>query len=721
MIPGLPMRRILGAFPATVAAALAAAPAWAHHFMDNALPGTLVEGLLSGLGHPLIGVDHAAFIVATGCFLALVKGGMWGVAALIAGSLFGAALHLNGIGIVGGEIGVALSVIVAGGLLIGRWRIEVAWLTGGLALAGALQTDAGWIREHTRLTELARHWHANSRRGSDLLRGDSLASGERWLGMMPRSAPPPMPLLTEYLLVSRQTHDAEDRERQAQVRAALTFQSHFLMTTARQLVADGDQTTAALLAVETLSSPRGADAAELRELGAFLREALEKNPERAVIGNPNNARNASALSPNGELFAAVRQSGDIGIWDGQTGSFIRSLDAADLKCSCLALEPAARRLACGTDDGRLIVFDIAMGSRNAVGDDLGPIEGLSIETSGRYIAMLGRDKLVVFAIDSGAAKELMLDRSRNGGRRWVARFSPDGSTIATSNREAITRLWDTASGRQLRLLEGHTGEVTAISYSPDGKLIATASADASCNVYLARTAAVWDAGVMLVRFRDHGMPLARLRGHVGSLFDVCFDATGRHVATASADRMVRIWDARSGKETVLLSGHKDAVRTVCFDRSGNNLLSTGDDLAARVWSLGTGGTRVIFGSHTAAITDASYGRTDNILTRSDDGTIRIWRAPGPGRSTTEIGLGTADIVTLVREARRSLPRTLTLDQRAKYFLSHQPPRWYITGADGDGEPDSASWHPKWPYEGAEWRTWLEATDRGEGPSMPVGG
>jgi urease accessory protein len=136
------MRRILGALPATVAAALAAAPAWAHHIKDNALPGTLVEGLLSGLGHPLIGVDHAAFIVATGYFLALVKGGMWGVAALIAGSLLGAALHLNGIGIVGGEIGVALSVIVAGGLLIGRWQIGLAWLAGGLVLAGALHGHA---------------------------------------------------------------------------------------------------------------------------------------------------------------------------------------------------------------------------------------------------------------------------------------------------------------------------------------------------------------------------------------------------------------------------------------------------------------------------------------------------------------------------------------------------------------------------------------------------
>jgi len=142
MIPGLRMRRILGALPATVTAALAAAPAWAHHFMDNALPGTLVEGLLSGLGHPLIGVDHAAFIIATGYLLARVAAGMWGVAALIAGSLLGAALHLDGVDIVGGEIGVALSVVVAGGLLIGRWQIGLGWLVGGLALAGALHGHA---------------------------------------------------------------------------------------------------------------------------------------------------------------------------------------------------------------------------------------------------------------------------------------------------------------------------------------------------------------------------------------------------------------------------------------------------------------------------------------------------------------------------------------------------------------------------------------------------
>jgi len=116
-------QKIMKAF--TVAAtALAVLPrmAWAHHFMGGGLPETFAQGLLSGLGHPVIGLDHAAFILAAGFFLALVEGGMWGVPALIGGSLIGATLHLTGFVLPGSEVGVALSVILIGGLVMVRAR-----------------------------------------------------------------------------------------------------------------------------------------------------------------------------------------------------------------------------------------------------------------------------------------------------------------------------------------------------------------------------------------------------------------------------------------------------------------------------------------------------------------------------------------------------------------------------------------------------------------------
>jgi urease accessory protein len=127
----------------TAAALLAAIPGagWAHHVMDGALPATLESGFLSGLGHPLIGLDHAAFLFGAGFLLALVRHGLWGVAALIAGSLGGIALHLAGFNPPGAQAGVALSVVIAGGLVAARRRLDLRWIVPGLALAGVLH---GW-------------------------------------------------------------------------------------------------------------------------------------------------------------------------------------------------------------------------------------------------------------------------------------------------------------------------------------------------------------------------------------------------------------------------------------------------------------------------------------------------------------------------------------------------------------------------------------------------
>jgi urease accessory protein len=127
-----------------VAAVLAVLPAaaQAHHFMGNAVPQTFMEGLLSGLGHPLIGVDHAAFIVGSGFFLALLARGMVGVLVLIGGTLGGAAMHLMGVDVPAGEVGIALSVILIGALVIARRRIELTWVAAGLAVAGVLHGHA---------------------------------------------------------------------------------------------------------------------------------------------------------------------------------------------------------------------------------------------------------------------------------------------------------------------------------------------------------------------------------------------------------------------------------------------------------------------------------------------------------------------------------------------------------------------------------------------------
>jgi WD40 repeat protein/serine/threonine protein kinase len=126
--------------------------------------------------------------------------------------------------------------------------------------------------------------------------------------------------------------------------------------------------------------------------------------------------------------------------------------------------------------------------------------------------------------------------------------------------------------RMIHSLEGHAGFVFRACYSPDGDHLASASAD--------RTVRVWDA--------RGGQERLTLLGHTGMVRDVCFSPDGRHLATASWDKTVRVWDARSGREVFTLEGHRDKVERVCFSPNGEHLASAGDDGALRVWDMRTG-------------------------------------------------------------------------------------------------------------------------------------
>jgi hypothetical protein len=78
-------------------------------------------------------------------------------------------------------------------------------------LVEALETDIGWIREHTRLGGLALHWDAHQRPRGDLLRGHALEEAELWLTQRPKTARSPTNLHQEYIRASRSA--AQDRGR----------------------------------------------------------------------------------------------------------------------------------------------------------------------------------------------------------------------------------------------------------------------------------------------------------------------------------------------------------------------------------------------------------------------------------------------------------------------------------------------------------------------------
>ena len=109
----LAIARVIAALPV----GLIASPAVAHHAMDGATPTTLMQGVLSGLAHPVIGLDHLAFLIALGLLVPLLSRPAVPATAFIAGSWVG-----------------VLACVAWGAPSTLEWLVATTVLGGGLVL-----------------------------------------------------------------------------------------------------------------------------------------------------------------------------------------------------------------------------------------------------------------------------------------------------------------------------------------------------------------------------------------------------------------------------------------------------------------------------------------------------------------------------------------------------------------------------------------------------------
>lgn len=119
-----------------LASALYAQPALAHHPLGGRLPANAFEGLMSGLAHPILGLDHFLFVLAIGLLALRVSVGLWLPVAFVLGGLGGAAFHLGSGNLPWVEIGVTGSLALAGFCLARQAEPKSLWMLGLGAVAG---------------------------------------------------------------------------------------------------------------------------------------------------------------------------------------------------------------------------------------------------------------------------------------------------------------------------------------------------------------------------------------------------------------------------------------------------------------------------------------------------------------------------------------------------------------------------------------------------------
>lgn len=121
-------------------------------------------------------------------------------------------------------------------------------------------------------------------------------------------------------------------------------------------------------------------------------------------------------------------------------------------------------------------------------------------------------------------------------------------------------------------------------------------------------------------------------GHEQDIYSLDFARNGRHIASGSGDRTVRMWDIESGQQTLILS-IEDGVTTVAISPDGQFVAAGSLDKSVRVWDARSG--------YLVERLDGNEGHRDSVysvafapngrdlVSGSLDKTIKMWELPPP--------------------------------------------------------------------------------------------
>ena len=151
-----------------------------------------------------------------------------------------------------------------------------------------------------------------------------------------------------------------------------------------------------------------------------------------------------------------------------TGREIRKFEGHSYWVNLVAFSPDGKTALSGSGDKTVRLWDLATGR------EMPELEGrfARVESgcvfAGRQDCAVGEFGPHGKALGSGHGPRDPQARGAFGAVTSVA-FSPDGKTALSGSGDHTARLWDLATGREIRKLEGHSNGVCSVAFSPDGK------------------------------------------------------------------------------------------------------------------------------------------------------------------------------------------------------------------------------------------------------------
>jgi WD40 repeat protein len=318
---------------------------------------------------------------------------------------------------------------------------------------------------------------------------------------------------------------------------------------------------------------------------------------RRFVGHSSQV-NSISFSPDGKFLVSSSMDKSVRLWDVETGKELaRHEDHAEIVWR-VAYSPDGRHILSGGGDTYSVKAD-----RFKVGKDhtlrlwasdslqeLRRFEGHTHSTRAVALSIDGKQAIsasydgTMRLWDTATGKELRTIRTGAGSAGLA--LSPDGKTVLTTSsiRPPLLRLWDLQTGKELRSFKGHTRLGWPVAFAPDGKRVLSGAMDG--------TARLWDV--------QTGKQLRVLR-HPTGVTGVAFYPDGQHAITTSgaqfkpnttsrvisapSDWFLRVWDLEKKVEVARLAGHVGMIMDVRVSPDGRHVATAGLDRTIRLWAL----------------------------------------------------------------------------------------------------------------------------------------
>lgn len=299
--------------------------------------------------------------------------------------------------------------------------------------------------------------------------------------------------------------------------------------------------------------------------------------------------------------------------------------------------PAAATIAAAnaglTTDGRFAVTVDASGTiriwNASTGAAVDVLDGTSVGSPVKTMRLAGLN--VLLQTDDGRliARPVFPDwqllrsiGSEDGGESvFVDRvlslaFSPDGALLAAGGGEASRSgqltLWNTVDGSLVRQFpDAHSDTVYGIEFSADGKLMASAAADKFVKVFDVSS----------------GEFVRAFEGHTHHVMDVSWKSDRTTLASAGADNAIKIWNAETGEQARTISTYTRQVTSLQYVGLQDTIVSSSGDKRVFFHTPSNGNPAREFPGNTDYVYRAA-ATSDGAIVASggEDGTVRVWNA-----------------------------------------------------------------------------------------------